>query len=254
MTGPTIRTTIDDFLGGRLKLEQPATGYRAGVDPVLLAASVDARAGESVLELGCGTGAALLSLATRVSGLSLHGVELQPTYADLCRANAKRNSIPCKVWTAPIEAMPSDLRALSFDHVIANPPYFDAGQTQASPSPDRDIAFRGATPVELWIDAARRRLKPKGWMALIHHISRLPEVLSAFDERWGSITVRPIAAREGRDPTRFLLQARKDGRAPFRLTPPLLLHANPTHERDAEDYRPEILSVLRDGLALPQPD
>jgi tRNA1Val (adenine37-N6)-methyltransferase len=48
----TIETTFDAFLGGRITLEQPTKGYRAGVDPVLLAASVPARAGQSVLELG----------------------------------------------------------------------------------------------------------------------------------------------------------------------------------------------------------
>ena len=46
----------DQFLGGRLMVAQPKTGYRAGVDPVLLAASVPAVRGESVLELGCGVG------------------------------------------------------------------------------------------------------------------------------------------------------------------------------------------------------
>ena len=52
-------TTADAFLGGRLTLKQPVAGYRAGVDPVLLASAVAAQAGQSVLELGCGTGAAL---------------------------------------------------------------------------------------------------------------------------------------------------------------------------------------------------
>ena len=61
--------TRDAFLGGRLHLWQPVNGYRAGVDPVLLAASVNARAGQAVLELGCGGGTAMLCLGKRVSGL-----------------------------------------------------------------------------------------------------------------------------------------------------------------------------------------
>ena len=35
--------TYDAFLGGKLHLWQPRRGYRAGVDPVLLAASVEAK-------------------------------------------------------------------------------------------------------------------------------------------------------------------------------------------------------------------
>ena len=52
--------TEDAFLGGKLHLKQPRRGYRAGVDPVLLAAAVPAQAGQSVLDLGCGVGAAAL--------------------------------------------------------------------------------------------------------------------------------------------------------------------------------------------------
>ena len=50
--------SYDAFLGGQVHLYQPKKGYRAGVDPVLLAACVNATAGQSVLELGCGAGAA----------------------------------------------------------------------------------------------------------------------------------------------------------------------------------------------------
>ena len=33
--------STDDFLGGKLRVKQPKKGYRAGIDPVLLAASVN---------------------------------------------------------------------------------------------------------------------------------------------------------------------------------------------------------------------
>ncbi|MGB7263813.1 MAG: methyltransferase, partial [Albidovulum sp.] len=80
--------TEDGFLGGRLRISQPRDGYRAAMDPVLLAAAVPARAGDTVLELGCGAGVASLCLASRVPGLALTGLELQSGYAALARANA----------------------------------------------------------------------------------------------------------------------------------------------------------------------
>ncbi len=246
-------TTQDAFLGGLLTLEQPAKGYRAGVDPVLLAASVQATAGQTVLELGCGTGAAMLCLATRVSGLVVHGVELQPEYANLCRTNAAANGIDAMVWTSDLRALPEDVRARTYDHVIANPPYFDRGAGNASEQPDRDIAFRGDTSISDWVDAATRRLKPKGWLTLIQKADRLPDLLRAIDDRLGTIIVTPIAGRAGRNADRVLLLARKGGRAPFRLTAPVILHVGDVHSADAQDYRPEISAVLRSGAALTLP-
>ena len=56
MTVASSNTTADEFLGGKLLIKQPRNGYRAGIDPVLLAASVNAKAKQTVLELGCGVG------------------------------------------------------------------------------------------------------------------------------------------------------------------------------------------------------
>ena len=94
-------TTTDDFLGGQLQIKQPLNGYRAGVDPILLAASVHAEVGQTVLELGCGVGVASLALGRRVSGVSITGIEIQPDYADLARENARTNGIDMTVVTRP---------------------------------------------------------------------------------------------------------------------------------------------------------
>jgi tRNA1(Val) A37 N6-methylase TrmN6 len=86
-----VQVTVDGFLGGRLRLAQPETGYRAGIDPVLLAAACPAQTGQEVLELGCGVGVASLCLGWRVPGLALSGVEIMGDYAQIARENAARN-------------------------------------------------------------------------------------------------------------------------------------------------------------------
>lgn len=251
---PNSPTTHDAFLGGRLTLEQPAKGYRAGVDPVLLASAVPARSRQSVLDLGCGVGAALLCLAARVPDLALHGVELQSEYADLCRTNAAANGFEAQIHTADLRDLPMALKEQSFDHVFANPPYFQRHSTLSSPLADRDIAFGGDTKTSDWLDAAFKRLKPKGWLTLIQKADRLPEVLKALDVRFGSIIVTPIVGREGRDADRFILRTRKHGMTPFVLHAPVALHDGPRHETDAQDYRPEVAQILRNGAKFPFPD
>ena len=147
----------DGFLGGRLRIAQPVRGYRAGADAVMLAAACPARAGESVLELGCGAGVAMLCLALRVPGIALSGLEVQAEYADLARRNAAANGIPARIHEGDLTEMPAELRAVAFDHVIANPPYFTAGTT--APETGRGLARHEVTPMAAWIDAALRRLR-----------------------------------------------------------------------------------------------
>lgn len=238
----------DKFLCGRLRLLQPLKGYRAATDPVLLAAACPAEAGHSVLDLGCGAGAAALCLGLRVPGLALAGLELQPAYADLARRNADRNGIALDVHEGDLARMPAALRR-DFDHVIANPPYYPAG---GSPSPvaARARAMQVETPLSAWVAAATRRLRPGGWLTLICGADGLPEVLSGLAPKLGSTAVLPLAAREGRAALRVIVQARKGGRAPFRLLAPFVIHQGAAHDGDRESYTPAANAVLRDGADL----
>ena len=243
--------TYDAFLGGKLHLWQPVAGYRAGVDPVLLAASVPARSGEAVLDLGCGVGAAALCLGARVPGLDLTGVERQDAYAALARRNGTENGYAFMVITADLRDLPSELRQQRFHHVMMNPPYFDRDAGTASHDRGRDIALGGDTSLTDWISQGAKRVGPRGYLTLIQRMERLPEVLGALNGRLVAIIVRPIAGRAGRAPELFVLQARQEGRAAFRMVPTLVLHEGDSHYADAESYTPQVQAALRSGAELP---
>ncbi len=242
--------TEDPFLGGRLRLVQPKQGYRAATDPVFLAAAVAAGAGERVLDLGCGAGAALLCLGARVDGLELHGLDVQPDYLALARQNGDLNGIALTLHGGDVATMPGALRQLAFDHVMMNPPYHRPGDAP-SPVAGRAIAHReGGAVLADWIGAGIARLRPKGWLTLIHRAERLPEILRALDGPAGAIAVKPLVARADRDAGRVVVQARKGARAPFRLFAPLILHEGPEHLRDGDDFSAEATAILRGGGAL----
>ena len=234
----------DKFLCGKLNLLQPKKGYRAATDPVLLAAACAARPGERVLDMGCGVGAAALCLGWRVPGVRLSGVEVQPDYADLAQRNGKRNGIPFDVHVGDIHQMPQVLR-VDFDHVIANPPYYGSGTP--SPIPGRAKAMQVASPLSEWVKAGARRLAPGGWLTMICGVDGLPEVLAGMGDKMGSIAILPLQPRIGRAAVRVLVQARKTGKAPFRLLAPLIIHDGTEHSGDRESYTPEANDVLRNG-------
>ncbi|WP_322865266.1 tRNA1(Val) (adenine(37)-N6)-methyltransferase [Aquicoccus sp. G2-2] len=245
--------SCDRFLGGRLRLWQPKHGYRAGVDPVLLAAAVNATPGQSVLDLGCGVGAAGLCLAARVPGVALTGLEVQPDYAALARRNAAENAIPFEVVEGDLAALPAGLKARRFDHVMMNPPYYDRATGTAARDRGRELALGGELPLSAWVDVAARRLAPKGFLHVIMRAERLADLLSAVQARLGSLQLLPLIPRRGRDSQLVILRARKGGRAAFRLHDGLVLHEGAAHSGDRENYSAEIRRVLREGAALAFP-
>lgn len=241
----------DAFLGGRLRVWQPRRGYRAGVDPVLLAASVQAGAGQAVLELGCGVGVAALCLAARVPGVVLTGVEIQPDYADLARRNAADAAVALEVVTADLAALPPGLRQRRFDHVMANPPYFRRDQSTRAQQADREVALGEGTALALWVEVAARRVVDGGHVTFIQRAERLPELIALMTARLGSVEVLPLTPRRGRAAQLVLIRGRKGGRAAFRLCDSVLMHAGAAHDGDRENYTPLVGAVLREGAALP---
>ena len=243
--------TRDAFLGGRLHLWQPRRGYRAGVDPVLLAASLPLVPGQSLLDLGCGVGTAMLSAATRVPGIAPTGVEVQAEYAALARRNAAEAGIAAEVHCADLTALPPEVRQRQFDHVIMNPPYFDRAHGAAARDAGRDTGRGGGTPLAAWLDAGIRRVAPGGHLSVIQQAARLHDVLAALHRRMGDVVVQPLSARTARAPHLVIVQARLGGRGAFRLGAAIVVHDGPAHNHDGDDYTPLVAGILRHGEILP---
>jgi tRNA1(Val) A37 N6-methylase TrmN6 len=112
---PDSDLTRDDFLGGKLRLWQPARGYRAGIDAVFLAASL--QGSDRVLELGAGTGAVMCCLLRRLPNAQVTGVERNPDYADLARRNAAGRR---RIINTPVHAQRRKSRRRRYRHHFLN--------------------------------------------------------------------------------------------------------------------------------------
>ncbi len=241
---------MDAFLNGRIRALQPVSGFRASPDSVFLAAAVPASAGESVLDLGCGTGVASLCLGRRVRGLEIFGLEVQPAYAALARENARLNAIPVSVIAGDVGSMPAELVARSFDHVMSNPPFFEAGTASSPADAGKDIAVNEGLNLADWLSFGARRLKPGGYMTIVHQAARLSGILAALSRFAGDIRVLPIASREGRPANRVLVRARKGAKSPDKLLPPFIVHQGRIHVNDRESHSPEARRILREGCEI----
>lgn len=225
--------TLDAFLGGRVLLAQPAKGYRAGMDAIMLAASITQ--GARLLEIGCGAGAALLSVAVRWPGAELIGVERDPAMAAMARANVLRNDLGARVsiLEADLFELADDMRG--FDGVFFNPP-FDLDTAKPAPHPSRKSAYLSEAPLERWIAALADRLTGGGALTLVQRGEKLPEILAALEGRLGGIKVFPLRPRAHAPAKRVLVRAVKGARAPFQLLKGLDLHdaSGARHTSEAE--------------------
>ncbi len=262
MTSPTKKkasapggtgATADDFLGGRLTVVQPCAGHRAGSDAVFLAAAVPAGAGETVLEAGSGVGVAGLCLLSRVPELTVTAVEIDPALSALARDNAAKNGLAGRFTaieadvTAPAKALrAAGLVRESYDHVIANPPFYAEDAVRAAPEPSRAVAHVMAHGgLAKWVRFLTTMAAPKGRLTLIHRADYLGELLGQLEGRFGDVAVFPLFPKADEPATRIIVQGRKGSRAGSRLLRGLVLH------EPGGAYTAEAEAVLRSGAALP---
>ena len=233
------------LLGGRVRLRQPAKGYRAGMDAALLAAAVDAQSGQRVIEAGCGAGAVLMQLAARRPGIRLVGLERDPVMAGLARENADLNGAEAEIVEGDVAAGFRALGLAAFDHAVSNPPFFDDPGELRAPWPGKRGAWMADDGLAAWTRFLLKSVREGGTITVVHRADRLGDLLKLLGETAGSFAVRPVHAFADEPAKRVLVRAVKTGKAPLRLLPPLVLH-----ERGGLKHAPEAEAILRGEAGL----
>ena len=258
-SGPDL--TDDAFLGGALNVYQPARGHRSGLDAVLLAASVLAGPGETVLDLGCGVGVAGLCVMARVADIEALFLDRDDAMLALAERNIERNGFERRAHTLCFDldgrggVAAAGVPQGSIDHAIANPPFFEQGVTRATPDAAKRSAhiagdaagLSRAESLARWAAFAAGALRKGGSFTLIHRADALEDILPALAGRFGAVAVVPIHPRPESDAIRVLVSGIKGSRAAFSIRPGIVLHP-----ASGEGYLPQIEAVLRSSQALPQ--
>lgn len=239
--------TEDRLLDGRVRLRQPARGYRAGLDAALLAAACDAQPGQRVIEAGCGAGGALLAAAMRRPGARFVGVERDAKALKLAHENIALNGLSDRVEAVEgdVGARFSLLGLAPFDAAFANPPFFDDAGALRGPAPERRAAWMADDGLAAWVGFLSKAVHEGGTVTLIHRADRLGDLLALLADKCGSVQVRPVHPFADEPAKRVLVRAVKTGKAPLRLLPALVLH-----DRGGDKHRPEVEAILRGEAGL----
>lgn len=233
------------LLGGRVRLLQPAKGYRAGMDAALLAAACDAAPGERVIEAGCGAGAVLMQIAARRQGVTLTGLERDPAMAALARRNADLNNAPVTVVEGDVAKGFRTLDLPVFDRAVSNPPFFDDPGALRAPAAGKTGAWMAEDGLGAWTKFLLKSVREGGKIVVIHRADRLVDLLAGLGETAGSFSIRPVHSFADEPAKRVLVQAIKTGKAPLRLLPALVLHA-----RGGAKHSAEAEAILRGEAGL----
>ena len=260
MSGADALTlTSDAFLGGALDILQPASGYRAGLDAVLLAAACGARFGDGarVLDAGAGVGVAGLCVARRIADTHVTLVEREPVLAGIARENVVRNALSERVHVIELDIaeggagihrageLHAGFRPGAFSHVLANPPYYAEGRGTRPPGDLKAAAHQMAEgALDQWCRFLATAAAGDGIVTVIHRAEALGALLDGLGGRFGALRVLPLHPRTGTDAHRVIVQGRKGSRASLRLLPGLVLHGA------GNAFVPALDAVLREGAAL----
>ena len=227
-------------------MQQQNGGHKAGLDAILLAATVPEDLAGKVADYGAGNGVAGLAVLQRCCDVSMDFMELDPDAANLISVASKhaknahlssRMSIFCTDLTDAerLKEITSSTGG-NYQLVIANPPYNDASH-RASPDQKRAAAhMMEPEDFSAWVKSANIMLSTKAYLTLIIRPANLKDLLNALNRRFGTIRVKPIQSKSEEPANRLLVSARKGGRAPLELLPPLIIHKSDGNFTDeAED-------------------
>lgn len=161
----------------------------------------------TVLDLGTGTGAIALALASERADCAVTGVDLQPEAVALAQHNAQKLAIANAQflqgsWFEPLAGQ-------TFALIASNPPYIDAadphlaqGDVRFEPSSALVAQGHGLADLAAIVQQAPHYLQPQGWL-LLEHGWQQGESVRALLQAAGFISVATRRDYGGNDRVTF---------------------------------------------------
>lgn len=249
---PTIDLTDDTLFAGQLICRQRRDGYRFSVDAVLAAHFGVPKAGQRVLDLGCGCGVIGLVLAHRHSLLAVHGVEMQEELAALAEENGRLNGFAdrFRVIRGDVRNIALLLAPESFDLVICNPPYRKKDSGRINRDDQAALARHELNgTIGDFIRAAAFAVKNRGRVVFVYPARRSNTLLSGLHEhRLTPKRLQPVYSYPGAESACLVLvEAVKNGGEQIEILAPLSIY-----ERRNGAYTPAMLALYQEEKCWPR--
>lgn len=231
-------------LDHKVRLFQAENGFRTSMDSVFVAAACPAKGDARILDMGAGVGGASFCLLWRVPECHVTGVEIQQSHVDLAQDNIVLNDCEGRANFICADVTVYEA-AETFDHVMCNPPYLEAGHHTVAATQEKALAMgHESATLKSWIDAGFRNLKSGGTLTMIQRADMTDKIILGLGKRFGAVEIIPLYPRSGEAAKRVIIRAVKDRKTPSILHAGIILH-----EADGR-YTARADEILRDGAAI----
>lgn len=222
---------LDDLGRKGYQIIQDPKRFCFGIDAVLLTGFARVKDGDTVLDLGTGTGIIPILLEAKTGASHLTGLEIQPESADMAKRSVCYNELEKK-----IDIVEGDLKNASeifgrgsFDVVTCNPPYMIGAHGLTGGNESKTIARHEVLCT--FEDVAREVaavLKPGGMFYLVHRPFRLVELLGTMTKyRLEPKRMKFVHPFVDKEPNMVLIEAKKGARSRVEIEPPLIVYKSP---------------------------
>jgi len=235
-----------DTLKNGYKIIQDSERFQFGIDAVLLAdfAGKGLKAGESVIDLGTGTGIIPLLMAKGCEAAAFTGLEVQKDSADMAAQSVALNALEgrIKIINGDLKESEKLFPRHSFNVVTCNPPYMIDAHGKGNELDALTIARHEVLcTLEDVVAAADSLLATHGRFFMIHRPFRLPEIFSSLEKHKMEMKrMRLVYPFAGKEPNLVLIEARKNAKRRLTIEPPLVVR------NDDGPYTAEIRKIYGD--------
>jgi tRNA1Val (adenine37-N6)-methyltransferase len=223
--------TLDVLLKEKVAVIQSKKGYRFSLDAVLLAHFLRVRDGETIVDLGAGSGVIPLILCFLHSSLHVAGIEIQAAMVERALRSAAWNGFEqrMKIVQGDVCSVEQIFSPQSFDGAICNPPYLGLKRGRINPDPERRVARHEIrASLRHFLQAGFYLLRDKGKMALIYPAGRAVELLQAMrEESLEPKRMRWVHSFPTSEAALVLVEGVKGARSEVTVVPPLVVYEEP---------------------------
>lgn len=242
--------TVDELLGGRIRIFQKEKGYRFSMDALLLAHFIYLKKGDIIIDLGTGSGVIAIIMARRKECGKVFGVDIQEELVDMAKRSVQLNNLRDKIaiHQGDIRNIEAFFDSKSFNVAVFNPPYRKLKSGRINPSDQKSIARHEIrAKLQDFLKATVYILKKSGRAYIIYPATRMVELLSSM--RISGIEPKRMQIVHSHDASRgefVLVEGIKSGREELEVMPPLFIYS------EGGKYTEAMTNIFREISEFPK--